>query len=280
MKRVLVLDCNGLAHRAWHAMKDVKYKGQATGVIYGVLRDISFLQDHFDTNLIIFCFDEGESVRKSIYPDYKANRDRTGKEALYRQIKLLKDSILPDIGFKNILSEDGLEGDDWLAWLSKKLSKSIEVILVTRDQDMRQLLTKDKRIVCYDPQLKCVYDYDSFKQEWDGIEPHELPDVMAFMGCKTDNIKGIDGMGPATALKAFKDAGSLHERWRDKINKMILSGEFDLNLRLVKLPWAGMVDLPFAIKKDNVAFSRWSKVCDVYGLHSLVSKCPRTLTNG
>jgi len=265
----LVLDVNGLCHRAWHI---AAFQGQKNGVIYGVLRDISILQDRFNTANIAFCFDDGESLRKSIYPQYKANRTREGKAHLYSQIEMLKIAILKKIGFNNVFYQTGYEADDWLALFCQT---EMETVLVTRDHDMHQLLTQDGRVICYDPQIKSHYDWHMFTEDWT-VPPTEMVKVMALMGCKGDNIEGIKGVGPETAVRILKQdqeckmSGLLTQKWREFCD----SGKYETNLKLVTLPWEGGRDMRgFHLKPDTVTQAKWNHICDLFQL-DLVSKTP------
>jgi DNA polymerase-1 len=273
-KPILLLDCNALAHRSWYVLQDLVYKGKGTGVLFGVLRDLVMVQEQFDTPDLVFCFDHGESKRKLIYPQYKANRTKEGKQSLYYQIDLLKHEVLPAIGFNNIYFVEGYEADDWLAFLSTVRPTDRRSIIVTRDHDMHQLLTEDDRVEIWDPQLKAYYTYEDVLKAWDGVTPEELPYVMAYMGCKTDNIEGVKGVGPITAIKLFREEGVL-PRLQALAEKFRNDGHYLRNLKLIKLPLEGLEDMGFRPhRRDNVSQVRWNAVCEKYGLVNLVPKCP------
>ena len=76
-RKYLLLDCDYLCHRALHSTGGLSYHGSATGVIYGFLKSLSGFQDLFNTSNFIFCWDSPTKHlhRKTLYPEYKENRD-------------------------------------------------------------------------------------------------------------------------------------------------------------------------------------------------------------
>jgi 5'-3' exonuclease len=272
----VIVDVPSLAFRAWHAMENICYKGQNVGVLYGILRDIRMIQDLFDTSRIAFCFDQEPSLRKEFFPPYKSSRVRVGKEKLYRQIEELRDRTLPSIGFRNIFSHEGYEADDWMGFLVLETQRYSSSVLVTRDQDMRQLLSNKCDI--YDPQTKCVYNLAEFRDEYRGLEPKQLINLKALMGCKSDDIPGVEGVGFENAVRIVKGE-TITPKLEIKLNQFRELEQFERNVQLVKLPWPGLDkiwdDKSLTMRKDCVTQEKWVKICSDCGAHSLIPKCPR-----
>src|SRR5262249_54538205 len=155
-------------HRAFHVSRDLAWKGRATGVIYGFLRDLTVLEDIFHTNRMAFCFEGEDLLRKKIYPNYKLKRyprDSTTEETnarneLRHQIAQLRLNSLIRIGFKNIFYESGYESDDLMAAIARDQKGIREVILITADHDMYQCLQEG--VVMYSPQRGSVYSHHHF----------------------------------------------------------------------------------------------------------------------
>lgn len=270
--RVLILDVSSLAHRAWHVLEQIQFNGQPTGVLYGVLRDLGMFQELFQTSKIVFCFDHPKQHRKEFYPEYKANRIREGRQSLYSQIDQLRTELLPEIGFKSIRYTEGFEADDWIAQLTKYDLKEHEIIIVTRDSDLKQLLRKSGRVLLYDPQTKSCYGYNEFKKEFPSIEPQALSSLMSITGCKTDNIEGIKGIGPVTAMK-YLNKEALPEITIQKITDAATL--IKRNVFLVTLPWSGLpIRGGVVLPNDKVSQEKWTLVCRRHGMESLVGKCP------
>src|SRR5205809_5495687 len=138
--KYLLLDCNNLAHRTWHVMKGNSKLLHDTAGMFGVLRDLVFLQEIHDCENVVFCFDSMTSLRKEFYPEYKANHER--HPALDRQINALKTELLPGCGFKNVLCFAGYEADDIIGSICQNLrtKTECEMVIVSSDGDLLQLL--------------------------------------------------------------------------------------------------------------------------------------------
>ena len=101
----LVLDSPYLCYRAFFSTGFLSYDGDATGVLFGFLRDVRNLMEQFDTDKIAFCFDKGIPLRQNIYSKYKQSRREKRKQMseeeklthqdLRKQIKRLRTEILP-----------------------------------------------------------------------------------------------------------------------------------------------------------------------------------------
>ena len=202
----LVIDSNFLCHRAIHTMGALSYEDSKTGVLFGFLMQILSYAKEFETNDIIFCWDSTNSKRKELYPDYKGNRvkdDLTEEEEElkqngYEQFDILREEILPLMGFKNVYHQDGYEADDLIAttvgWHEQ------DFIIITADHDMYQLLDFADM---WNPSSKKMYTYDDFKEEW-GVEPIDWITIKSLAGCSSDNITGIKGVGEKYAAKYMR----------------------------------------------------------------------------
>lgn len=273
---LLVLDCHYLCHRAFHSLGDLSSKGVATAVIYGFLRAIGDFKENFSTDRIAFCF-EGERLRrKAIYPAYKAKRtqERSPEERAVlsdfsRQVRELRDELLPKIGFRNIFCAQGFESDDIMAAIAKNLPAEEEAYLITADSDMFQCLAPNVSI--YSPQKGGLYTLHKFKSEF-GIEPSSWAVYKALSGCATDNVAGIRGIGPVSALKFLRR--ELPEKHR--IRQVILSREGKAIVRrnrsLVELPFKGC-PVP-ELQPDRISVSAWKDVCARLGMRSIAGKPP------
>lgn len=270
-KRYLLLDCDYLAHRAKHVFGELSHAGSATGVIYGFLKDILHLNERFNTNRLIFCWDHKNKIRKQIYPEYKANREHKSKtekekkfdEAFYKQINLLRKRYLNIIGFRNIFQQDGYESDDLIAYLCQYIVTDLEdAIIVTADQDMYQLIQDN--IHCYNPQTKKILTLQKFKRHFH-IRPKQWIQVKSIAGCSTDNIQGIQGVGEKTAIKYLRGKLDTHTRAYKAIK-----AEWKIvrrNKKLIKLPLDGI--LPMKISQDHISQKGWDEVTKTLGMKSI-----------
>ena len=278
MTPLLVLDVHYLCHRAFHTMKELSFRGEATGVIFGFLKSLTLLKDEFGTDRVAFCFEHSHLLRRDVYPAYKRHRhqeQRTQEEqearaSLAGQIRQLRKQYLPRIGFKNVFCFDGYESDDIMAVLAHATKPhEEETILVTADSDLYQCLSPWVSI--YSPQKQKMLTGDWFVCKY-YIQPPQWAQVKALAGCATDEVKGIPGVGEATALRYLQ--GELKES--SKAFQSIRSGEGlkiqKRNRRLVKLPYA---ECPTPVLREDCIDAReWRAVCAELGMRSLAGRAP------
>ncbi len=283
----LLIDANYLCYRARYSMpQDLSYAGQPTAILYAFLKEITALQNQFQTSHILFCFDSHNSKRREIYPDYKANRHKkelTEEElkfeiAFRNQIAKLRKEYLPEIGWRNIYQVKGYESDDLLAMLAylialkskyKSLKNEDKIVIVTSDHDLYQCIRHN--ITIYNPKERKELTLQGFKQQF-GIMPMKWDQVKAIAGCATDNIKGVKGVGEITALKYVR--GELKEK--SKAYQAIISKEgqeiIARNKMLVSLP---MFRTPvLKVRKDELSIEGWNSVVTKLGFQSMKNEDP------
>lgn len=271
----LIFDVSYLAYRAFYTFGGLSYGDLGVGVLFGLLRDIVYLQDLHYTNNIIFCFDSKTSRRELIFPDYKGDRKRKerteeeveGLRELHKQLKKLRTEYLPEIGFKNILVQKGYEADDLIAAArTAVIRNSGRAVIVGSDKDLLQLLSKRSRI--WNPNKRESITRKSFIKQYD-IYPWQWPLVLAMAGGH-DNIKGVEGVGVITAVRylrgEIKQDSILHQRILD--SKELI----EHNLKLVRLPLEGT--RPVELVPDKISNTAWRKLTTRLGMKS-ITKHPR-----
>ncbi len=232
----LVIDSNFLAHRAIHTMGALSYENGNTGVIFGFLMQLQAYAKIHKTNDIIFCWDSIKSLRKEIFPGYK-NRDKkemTEEEKEeqkkgFDQFNVIREEIIPLMGFKNNYSQEGYEADDLIATTVMYHKK--DFIIITADADMYQLLDFAKM---WNPKTKKFYTYEKFWKEW-GVAPEEWIKIKSLAGCTSDTIPGLVGIGEKTAAKYLRN----ELKATTKAYATLIKGKEVLtkNKKLVELPF-------------------------------------------
>lgn len=273
----LVLDCHYLCHRAFHTAKDLAWKGKSTGVVFSFLKSIGFMKDEFQTDRIVFCFENPILFRRDIYPSYKVKRvtkERTEKEKeeysnLCIQISDLRQRYLPEIGFKNIFSFRGMESDDIMAQIARSVPDTEDVILVTSDQDLYQCLKHN--VTIFSPSKKQIITESWFRKTY-GIRPSKWAVVKAIAGCQSDEVKGVGGVGEATALKyllgELKPESKAYETIKSEEGRAIVRR----NRKLVELPYE---DCPVPeLQDDDISKAKWLEVCNQLGMRSIAQRPP------
>lgn len=211
---------------------------QNVHVIFSFFKEIVKLSKQFKTNKFIYCWDSKLSLRKKIYPRYKENRRKRLDDSelvimneLFRQMKYIRKTFLPNLGFKNIFHYDYLEADDLIASIIKTNSRNF--VIITSDNDLLQLLRKNVSI--FNPNKKKLIDIETFLREYN-ITPEQWVVVKTIAGCSTDNVKGVSGIGEKTAIKYINNMLNKKTKTYEKIVTMSDLNR-DTNKLLVQLPF-------------------------------------------
>lgn len=236
MKTLLLVDGSSYLYRAFHAMPDLRNRqNEPTGAIQGVLNMLRRLHKDYPADYSACVFDaKGKTFRDDIYPEYKANRAtmpddlRAQVEPLYTAIKAL--------GWPLIV-EEGVEADDVMGTLAKQAAREgMRVIISTGDKDMAQLVNEHVTLVNTMPNAYRkgdeVLDIAGVEAKF-GVPPSLIVDYLMLIGDSSDNVPGVEKVGPKTAVKWLKQYGSLDNivAHADEISGVV--GE---NLRKA-LPW-------------------------------------------
>ena len=200
-----LIDGSSYIYRAYFAIRQqlTTHTGFPTKAIYGVTNMLLKVLREKDPKFISMLWDaKGPTFRHKIYEEYKANRPPMPDD-LSVQIPYIR-KVVDALGLPQMEME-GYEADDLIATIVKKLP-DVDILIVTGDKDLSQLLSP--RVSIWDPMKDKYIDLAQFKNDF-GIEPAKLLDVMALAGDTADNIPGVPGIGPKTALKLIREYGSL-----------------------------------------------------------------------
>ncbi len=211
-KRLFVVDGHALCYRAYFAFIRsplVNSRGQNTSAIFGFARMLLRLIEDQNPDYLVVAFDPPrKSFRFSLYPQYKANREKMPDE-LKSQIEEIK-HMLSVLGIKKVEEAD-YEADDVLGTIADKYaSRQLDVVLVTGDKDAYQLVGRYVSIYANRKGITEfeIYDERAVKEKL-GLSPEQVIDYMALTGDTSDNIPGVRGVGEKTAQKLINDYGSL-----------------------------------------------------------------------
>ena len=214
---LFLVDGTSFLYRGFYAFPDLKRSdGMATGAIYIVLRILlRILRDERPKYLGFFMDGKGPNFRHELYTPYKAQRPKM-PEGLAEQIEPLREAIRL-LGLSLTVSE-GVEADDCIASLAAAHHETRPVVIVASDKDLKQCLTEN--VYLWDPAGKNekVSGIKEFVAE-NGITPAQWPDLQALMGDSSDNIPGLPGVGPKTAIKIIQEYPDL-EAVRDNFDKL------------------------------------------------------------
>lgn len=212
MDKLLLIDGSSLIHRAFFALPPLTTKkGVNTGAVYGFCNMLLKLLVDEKPNYVAIAFDRSrKTFRTKKYVEYKAQRKPTPSE-LSEQFPLAM-KLLKAMGIVAFDVED-YEADDIIGTLSAKAPEDVEVRIVTGDKDEFQLI-KDNVQVFYTKRGISdivVYDHNEFAKNYEGLAPKQIIDLKGLMGDVSDNIPGVPGVGPKTALKLIVEYNSVEK---------------------------------------------------------------------
>ena len=223
MKKAVLLDVSAIMYRAYFANMNFRTKNEPTGAVYGFINTLLSIINEFKPDYMAAAFDVKRSSlkRTEIYSDYKSNR-QSAPEDLITQIPRIEEVL--DAFNINRYKIDGYEADDVLGSLAKKIAKQdIEVIIVTGDKDLSQLVEKNITVALLGKGtegekfgiLKTSEDVINYL----GVVPEKIPDLFGLIGDKSDGIPGVTKIGEKKALAIFSQYDSL-EKIYDNIDNL------------------------------------------------------------
>lgn len=236
MKTLLLVDGSSYLYRAFHAMPDLRnHLNEPTGAIQGVLNMLRRLHKDYPADYSACIFDaKGKTFRDDIYPEYKANR-ASMPDDLRSQVAPLHEAIKA-MGWPLII-EEGVEADDVIGALAKQAEREgIRVIISTGDKDIAQLVNEHVTLVNTMPNAFRKGDEKldiAGVEEKFGIPPSLIVDYLMLIGDTSDNVPGVEKVGPKTAVKWLKQYGSIENI---VANANDITGVVGENLRKA-LPW-------------------------------------------
>ena len=205
-EKLLLVDGSSYLYRAFHALPDLRSSdGRPTGAIYGVLNMLQRLIKSERPDYLSVIFDTpAKTFRHDIFPAYKANRQKT-PEDLIAQIEPLHQLII-NLGLP-LIAVDGVEADDVIGTLALEADKKgIKTLIATGDKDMAQLVTENIHLI---DTMKDLRMGPAEVKEKFGIQPDRFIDYLTLAGDTSDNIPGVEKVGPKTAIKWINEYGSL-----------------------------------------------------------------------
>lgn len=206
--KIMIVDGMALLFRGFFA---TSFRGNfmrtSTGIpmngVHQFLRYFLDATNQFEPTHVICCWDMGsKTFRTEIYDDYKANREAAPEE-LVPQFDLVKEMVeafnIPNIGLKDY------EADDCIGTLAKEYEKENDVLILTGDLDMLQLVNQRTHVAIMRKGIGNyeVFDKDNFYGK-KGLHSHQIVDLKGLMGDSADNYPGVKGIGEKTGVKLLQ----------------------------------------------------------------------------
>ena len=281
---IILVDGSSYLYRAYHALPPLTTsKNQPTGAIKGVVSMIKkILIDHPDSPLAVVFDAKGKTFRHDMYSEYKANRPPM-PEDLVQQIDPIH-RIISLMGIKLIMIS-GVEADDVIGTLAEQArQKKLNTVISTGDKDMTQLVCENVSVV--NTMSGELLDEGGVLKKF-GVGPELITDYLALIGDKSDNVPGVDKVGPKTAVKWLNEYQNIEGI---KNNAESIGGKVGENLRasletldlaheLVKIK----VDVPLEVGIEDLSVTEpnseeLSKLYEELEFNSWLQEAPKKST--
>jgi DNA polymerase I len=205
---LVLVDGSSYVYRAFHALPPLtNSRGEPTGAVHGVMNMLLKFVKDYQPQCIAVVFDaSGKTFRDELFAEYKANRPPMPNDLrsqIQPLLEIIKAQGLP------ILRIEGVEADDVIGTLACRASKAGKSVLIsTGDKDMAQLV--DGSITLINTMSNSTLDREGVKKKFD-VFPEQIIDYLALVGDSSDNIPGIEKVGPKTAAKWLNQYQTLNE---------------------------------------------------------------------
>lgn len=208
-ENLLIVDGNNTLMRSYFKFKNKGFSNGKvnTGAVYGFFKILHSNIVRFKITQVVVCFDFHRSdIRKKAYPEYKAQRKKISEDwdDIFKvQFPIIK-RILRNMGITYIWDNkevNDLEADDYLALVYQKNIVQ-NTFLLSSDEDFVQLLAYPNIKLINSAKDELV-SANNCKKVY-GYKPEQAVDIKILCGDTSDNINGIKGVGPKTALKILE----------------------------------------------------------------------------
>ena len=243
MNRLLIVDGHAYAYRAFHAIRELRSPaGQPTNAIYGFVKMLEKMRLAVKPSHLQVVWDGGlNAERLAALPDYKAQRPEMPAD-----LRPQLDGIVDFLAAAEIASyrQDGVEADDYIATLARRVTDGWNVVIASSDKDFMQLVSARVGLLNPNDKTGTIWGREQVLAKT-GVEPEQVADWLALMGDAVDNIPGVPGVGPKTAAELLKQFGAvdallarLDEVKSDRLRQALRDSTATVrrNQKLVRLP--------------------------------------------
>lgn len=241
-KRLFLIDGSALAYRSYFAFQRnplINSRGEETSLAYGFATTIIRLINRENPTHMAVIFDSKEpTFRHKMFDAYKAKRKAMPDEMVEQLPRL--DEMLETMK-ATVLRKPGFEADDIIGSIAKGASvKSWEVVIVSGDKDLFQLVNDKVKLFNLRKTSEAGewFDREAVKGKM-GVYPEQIVDLLALTGDSSDNVPGVAGVGPKTALQLLEQFGSYEKVFEntDKITRKKLKESLESNRETADLSY-------------------------------------------
>ncbi|MFH1831253.1 MAG: DNA polymerase I [bacterium] len=266
---LFLIDGSYFLYRSYYALPPMTTSsGRPSQATFSFCRTLNKLIHDYAPKHIAVIWDSkgGSHERNEAFPEYKANRQAPPSD-LFQQ----KDDIIEFVNTIEMcnIAQVGYEGDDLIG--SIIAHHRGQVVVVTADKDMAQLLSKHdhEKVILFDVFKDRFIDAERFEKD-NGFSPEKVTFYYALIGDTSDNIPGVTGVGPKTALELVSQFESLEDLYAN-LNKVAkprvrialekYKDDAFLSLKLFTIDYKGLT-----LKAEQTQFdaNNWAKAKDFF----------------
>ncbi len=264
-KHLFLIDLSGYVFRAYHAIAPLSStKGEPTHAVLGTVNMIQKVVNERRPHKLAVAMDsKGRTFRHDLDARYKAHRPAPPPDLAQQMARceeIVRAYNIPVFQVAN------MEADDLIAAVvARALAEGLDVVIVSSDKDMMQLVhDDDARVVLWESMRDKVYGPAEVLEKW-GVRPSQLRDLLALVGDSSDNVPGVPGVGPKTAADLIKAYGSVDGIYKNlaqikkpKLKESLTSNEADarISYELVGL----RADVPIVWDLAHLVYGQPDKV--------------------
>ncbi len=242
-KKIAILDVYSLLYRAFFAIPLLSTNNTPVNAIFGFIRILLKIYKDFKLDYLISCIDKGKSGRNVIYNEYKSKR-LPATDLFKQQIPIIYEFY--NSSKLKLLYKEGFEADDIIntvihKFVNQKINENNFIFIITGDSDLLQLINKNIFVVILKKGISeyILYDKQRFYNEYNFDSNYYLL-YKILVGDNSDNIKGVDGIGPKKAkdfIKKIEQKFLDFEFTQDNIHFLAstLFTSFKLNITIDKI---------------------------------------------
>jgi len=260
--RLYLIDGYALIYRAFFALITrplLTSRGENSSAAWGVTRFLLKILEQHRPEYLGVVFDAGNSERHILYPEYKATREKMPDDleaSLPRIREIVRAFRVP------VLELDGYEADDVIGTMARQANAAgLETVIVSGDKDFYQLI--EPGVVLLNPgrggpaAVEEEWVDTSNAHERLGVGPAHVTDYLGLIGDSSDNVPGVKGIGPKTAISLIEQFGTIEqilERVPEISNKRARESltTFADDARLSKTLVTIRTDLPVSLDLDDL----------------------------
>ena len=212
MSTTFIIDASSLQYRAYHASKErpTFTKDGIPNAAVNLLRIMitRLTREHKPDFMVAACDSETPTFRSVLYPQYKAQRSKP--EPFYTA---QRDGFREVLWPMPIYQQNGYEADDIIGTLCHRILKDSDVVIVSGDKDMAQLVSVSQdlgEVRFLNTNVNKILNMRGVLEEY-GVWPHQVTDYLALVGDTSDNVPGASGIGPRGALSILKQFRNVEE---------------------------------------------------------------------